>query len=205
MSSGVNGMSAPAGSSLCCASRTLIKVTSIVYLPALRSARTRLTVSVALPVETSTAMPYFFEKPSTTGRYCREGAPPEAIITLPSRFAAAMSLDHSSSKAAEATGFSAACAIMAFGSTETPSNARNDKSKTTNIVRPPISYTVVEPVGRPGAVSVGSELEPHFAAFLHGTVPLAVYHDIALSIALHLILDTLADEKRRARGPGDHP
>ena len=38
-----------------------------------------MTVSVALPVETSTLMLNFLLKTSTTGRYWRDGAPPEAI------------------------------------------------------------------------------------------------------------------------------
>src|SRR5262245_23500858 len=188
-------MSAPAGSSLCCASRILIKVTSMVYFPAFRSASTRLTVSVALPVETSTAMPNFFEKTSTTGRYCREGAPPEAIMTVPSLLAAAMSLDHSSSKAADATGFSAAAAVVEFGINKMPNDARKDKSRTTNMIMPPDLHPVIEPVGRPGAVPVGTELEPDFAAFFERSVPLAVDHDVALAVDLDLILDALADEK----------
>src|SRR5215831_7273146 len=79
MSNGAKGISDPEGTSLWLFSRELIKATSIVYFPAFRSASTRLTVSVALPVETSTVTPNFFRNTSTTGRYWREGAPPEAI------------------------------------------------------------------------------------------------------------------------------
>src|SRR5437867_6231771 len=102
ISKGLNGTSDPDGSNLCWLSRELIKATSIVYFPAFRSASTRFTVSVALPVDTSTVTPNFFWKISTTGRYCLEGAPPEAIATVPSCFAAATSLAHSWSKFAVA-------------------------------------------------------------------------------------------------------
>src|SRR5215831_767220 len=76
---GVNGTNDPDGSNRCWDSRMLIRATSMMYLPAFRSASTRLTVSVALPVETSAVTPNFFRNTSTTGRYWREGAPPEAI------------------------------------------------------------------------------------------------------------------------------
>src|SRR5207249_3084684 len=114
MSKGANGISDSEGPSLWLLSRELIKATSIVYFPAFRSARTRFTVSVALPVDTSTLTPNFFWKTSTTGRYWREGAPPEAIATVPSCFAAAISLAHSCSKFALAsgTGFSFVAAMM---------------------------------------------------------------------------------------------
>src|SRR6266850_3321300 len=102
MSKGANGISDSEGTSLWLLSRELIKATSIVYFPAFRSASTRFTVSVALPVDTSTLTPNFFWKTSTTGRYCLEGAPPEAIATVPSCFAAATSLAHSWSKFAVA-------------------------------------------------------------------------------------------------------
>src|SRR6266436_6258842 len=98
MSNEANGISASEGTSLWLFSRLLIRATSMIYLPAFRSARTRFTVSVALPVDTSTVTPNFFWKASTTGRYCREGAPPDAIARLPSCFAAAISLAHSCSK-----------------------------------------------------------------------------------------------------------
>ena len=98
MSRGANGISDSDGTSLWLFSRLLINATSMIYFPAFRSASTRLTVSVALPVDTSTLTPNFFWKTSTTGRYWREGAPPEAIATVPSCFAAATSLDHSWSK-----------------------------------------------------------------------------------------------------------
>ena len=114
MSRGANGTSDPEGTSLWLFSRLLIKATSIAYLPAFRSASTRFTVSVALPVDTSALTPNFFWKASTTGRYWREGAPPEAIATVPSCFAAPISLDHSCSKFALAsgTGFSSVAAMM---------------------------------------------------------------------------------------------
>src|SRR6185503_20391898 len=108
ISSGAKGTTDSEGTSRCWFSRTLIKATSTVYLPALRSARTRLTVSVALPVETSTLMLNFLLKTSTTGRYWRDGAPPEAIDSVPSCCAAAMSFDHSASKLALDCGAAAA-------------------------------------------------------------------------------------------------
>src|ERR1044071_899313 len=98
MSRGANGTRDSDGTNRWLFSRLLISATSMMYLPAFRSASTRFTVSVALPVETSTFTPNFFEKTSTTGRYCREGAPPDAIESVPSCFAAALSFDHSSSK-----------------------------------------------------------------------------------------------------------
>src|ERR671919_2358835 len=102
MSKGANATRDSDGTSLWLFSRLLIKATSIVYLPALRSASTRLTVSVALPVDTSALSPNFFWKASITGRYWREGAPPEATESVPSCLAAATSLDHSCSKFAGA-------------------------------------------------------------------------------------------------------
>src|SRR5512147_1650009 len=103
----------------------------MVYLPALRSAKTRLTVSVAFPVETSTLMLNFLLKASTTGRYWRDGAPPEAIDTVPSCCAAAMSLDHSCSKLALGAVFvgavgAAAAAALAVKSTKAH---RNDPTR----------------------------------------------------------------------------
>src|SRR5512145_1138951 len=74
MSEEANGTSDSDGTSLWLFSRTLIKATSIVCLPAFRSASTRLTVSVALPVEISAFTPNFFWKASMMGRYWREGA-----------------------------------------------------------------------------------------------------------------------------------
>src|SRR6185503_18362434 len=112
ISSGAKGTTDSEGTSRCWFSRTLIKATSTVYLPALRSARTRLTVSVALPVETSTLTPNFFVKASTTGRYWRDGAPPDAIARVPSCFAAAASLDHSASKFAGAAAAAEAMAAL---------------------------------------------------------------------------------------------
>ena len=78
----------------------LAGATSTVNLPPFRSAKTRLTVSIALPVETSTLMLNFLLKASTTGRYWRDGAPPEAMDSVPSCCAAVISLDHSCSKLA---------------------------------------------------------------------------------------------------------
>src|SRR5262249_18685437 len=86
-----------------------------------------------------------------------------------------------------------------------PNDARKDKSRTTNMIMPPDLHPVIEPVGRPGAVPVGTELEPDFAAFFERSVPLAVDHDVALAVDLDLILDALADEKCRPRGSRDHP
>src|SRR5687767_1165982 len=107
MRRGAKGTTDSDGTSRCWFSRTLINATSTVYLPALRSANIRLTVSVAFPVDTSTLTPNFFENASTTGRYWRDGAPPEAMPRVPSCFAAATSLDHSCSKLAEDCGAAA--------------------------------------------------------------------------------------------------
>src|SRR5712692_1595870 len=139
MSKGVNGTSDPEGSNLCWLSRELIKATSIVYFPAFRSASTRFTVSVAFPVDTSTVTPNFFWKTSTTGRYWRDGAPPEAIATVPSRFAAAMSLDHSSSKWVFACGadfsWGAAARAVAFDAVASPKAAVKKNRDTPRAVR----------------------------------------------------------------------
>ncbi len=102
MSRGAKGTTDSDGTRRCWFSRTLISATSTVYFPALRSASTRLTVSVALPVETSTLTPNFFVNASMTGRYWRDGAPPDATESVPSCLAAAVSLDHSCSKLAGA-------------------------------------------------------------------------------------------------------
>src|SRR6266545_2038596 len=98
ISRGVRGTKDPDGTSLWLLSRELINATSTVYLPPLRSANRRLTVSVALPVDTSILTPNFFVNASITGRYWRDGAPPEAMASVPSCLAAAMSLDQEWSK-----------------------------------------------------------------------------------------------------------
>src|SRR5690242_8603710 len=102
MSSGANGTRDSEGTSRWLFSRELISATSTVYLPALRSASTRLRVVVALPVATSTLMPNFFVNAAMIGRYWRDGAPPEATDSVPSSFAASISFDHSCSKFPEA-------------------------------------------------------------------------------------------------------
>src|SRR6185503_14731943 len=124
MRRGAKGTTDSDGTRRCWFSRTLINATSTVYLPAFRSANMRLTVSVALPVDTSTLMPNFFENASTTGRYWRDGAPPEAMPRVPSCFAAATSLDHSCSKLAEDWG---AAAPKAEGANRTDMTDRTDK------------------------------------------------------------------------------
>src|SRR6185369_4060500 len=62
----------------------------------------------------------------------------------------------------------------------------------------------VEPIGRPGAVAVRPQFEPHLAAFLDRVVTLAVNHDLTLSLDLDLVFDALADEEGGARGAADH-
>jgi hypothetical protein len=52
---------------------------------------------------------------------------------------------------------------------------------------------------------IGTQLEPHPAAFLDRIVSLAADHDRALSLNLDLVFDLVAQKQRRVGFPPNHP
>src|SRR5262245_12637974 len=62
----------------------------------------------------------------------------------------------------------------------------------------------MRPVGRPSAVPVRPQLQPHFVAFFHRLVALSIDHNSRLSVDLNLVFDSLSDEEHSPHGPADH-
>src|SRR4029434_3241163 len=62
----------------------------------------------------------------------------------------------------------------------------------------------MRPVGRPSAMPVRPQLQPHFAAFFNRVVALSIDHHSRLSVDLNLVLDSLSDEEHSLHSATDH-
>src|SRR4029434_6547283 len=62
----------------------------------------------------------------------------------------------------------------------------------------------MRPIRQPGAMAVGAQLEPNFAALVNRLVAFAINHDHALAVNFDLIFDALADKQCSLDSPAEH-